>query len=109
MAVQGFQRVSRATRTMQKMIDTLRQYTQLDALVEFGPVAMQTVVEDGLSAMQQTLAEHNAVVRYENLPEIRGNAPQLVQLMQTPRQWHRHPGDGCRPRVRRVQAPAFVQ
>jgi signal transduction histidine kinase len=81
-ALDGCRRVTRATRTMQRMIDTLRQYTQLDGHVEFGPVSMQSVVEEVLGAMNQITSERGATVRFSGLPTIRGNGPQLVQLMQ---------------------------
>jgi signal transduction histidine kinase len=81
-ALASCQRVGRATRTMQRMIDTLRLYTQLDAHVEFGPVSMQSVVEEAIAALGQTIAERGAAIRYTGLPVVRGNGPQLVQLMQ---------------------------
>jgi light-regulated signal transduction histidine kinase (bacteriophytochrome) len=81
-AAEHCRRVGRAARTMQKMIDMLRQYTQLDAHVEFGPVPMRGLVEEVLAAMTQTIGEHGATVNFGELPVVRGNAPQLVQLMQ---------------------------
>lgn len=81
-AVQGCRRIGRAARNMQAIIETLRQYTQLDSEVAFGPVSMRAVVESVVENMERTIRERGADVVYEDLPIVRGNAPQLAQLMQ---------------------------
>ncbi len=81
-AVAGCRRVARAARNMQTIIETLRQYTRLDSHVQFGPVAMKSVVDDVLMGLEQVIADRGAVVTHDELPAVRGNAPQLAQLMQ---------------------------
>jgi signal transduction histidine kinase len=81
-AVQGCRRIGRAARNMQAIIETLRQYTQLDSRVEFGPVSMRAVVEGVVENMERTIRERGADIVYEDLPMVRGSAPQLAQLMQ---------------------------
>jgi signal transduction histidine kinase len=81
-AVEGCKRIARAARNMQAIIETLRQYTQLDAEVPFEAVSMREVVEDVLADMERSIRERGASIFYEDLPMVRGNAPQLAQLMQ---------------------------
>jgi signal transduction histidine kinase len=81
-AIKGSQRVMRAARNMQRIIETVRQYTQLDAEVEFASVSMQGVVEDVLGDMEATIRARQATILCGPLPPVHGNAPQLAQLMQ---------------------------
>jgi signal transduction histidine kinase len=81
-AVAGSRRVARAARNMLTIIETLRQYTRLDSYVEFGPVRMQSVVEDVLTGLEQNITDRGAVIHSGDLPNVHGNAPQLAQLMQ---------------------------
>jgi signal transduction histidine kinase len=80
-ALQGSRRVARAARNMQTIIETLRQYTRLDSQVEFGTVPMKSVMEDVLMALEQVITDRGAVVTHDDLPVVRGNAPQLTQLL----------------------------
>lgn len=82
-AVQGCRRIGRAARNMQAIIETLRQYTQLDSVVPFGAVSMRAVIEGVVENMERTIRERGADIVYtDDLPTVRGNAPQLAQLMQ---------------------------
>jgi signal transduction histidine kinase len=80
-ALQGSRRVARAARNMRTIIETLRQYTRLDSQVEFGAVPMKNVMEDVLMALEQVITDRGAVVTHDDLPVVRGNAPQLTQLL----------------------------
>ena len=80
-ALQGSRRVARAARNMRTIIETLRQYTRLDSQVEFGAVPMQSVMEDVLMALEQVITDRGTVVTHDDLPVVRGNAPQLTQLL----------------------------
>jgi signal transduction histidine kinase len=80
-ALQGSRRVARAARNIQTIIETLRQYTRLDSQVEFGAVPMKSVMEDVLMGLEQVITDRGAVVTHDDLPVVRGNAPQLTQLL----------------------------
>jgi signal transduction histidine kinase len=80
--LQSCRRIGRAARSMQAIIETLRQYTQLDSEVKFEPVYMRAVVESVMENMERTIRERGADILYEDLPTVRGSAPQLAQLMQ---------------------------
>jgi signal transduction histidine kinase len=80
-ALEGSRRVARAARNMLTIIETLRQYTRLDSQVEFGAVPMKSVMEDVLMALEQVITERGAAVTHDDLPVVRGNAPQLTQLL----------------------------
>jgi signal transduction histidine kinase len=80
--LQSCQRIGRAARNMQAIIETLRQYTQLDAKVEFGPVSMRAVIDSVVENLERTIRERGADIVYGDLPTVRGNVPQLTQLMQ---------------------------
>jgi hypothetical protein len=67
---------------MNRLIETLHQYTTADANVAFQPVDMNPVLEAALANLQQLIHESGASVTADNLPAVFGNAPQLVQLLQ---------------------------
>ena len=64
------------------LIDTLREYTRVDAKVRFGPVRMSEVLEGALSVLQRPIGEHGARVTCDDLPVVTGNSSLLTQLMQ---------------------------
>lgn len=74
--------VIEAAQRMDVLIDTLRQYTEVDERVVFEPVEMRQVMKDTLSNLQQLIRERGARVTYDELPVVTGNASQLAQLLQ---------------------------
>ena len=64
------------------MVDTLHEYTKLEAHVEFEPVNLNLVVEDALSNLDQIISKMGAMVTHDDLPVVFGHAPLLTQLLQ---------------------------
>ncbi|MBI3418791.1 MAG: response regulator [Proteobacteria bacterium] len=77
-----FDRVLKAVQRMNTLIDTLYQYTKIDAQVALAPVEMGPVLEDTLSNLEHFIQEHGACVTHDELPAVTGNASQLIQLLQ---------------------------
>jgi len=67
---------------MNRLIETLHQYTSADAKDAFEPVAMTLVLEASLANLRDLIQESGAQVTSGDLPQIFGSAPQLVQLLQ---------------------------
>jgi len=72
----------KASKRMGALIDTLYAYTKADDQVVFERVEMNQVMKDALANLQRAIAERNACVTQQELPAVRGNAPQLTQLLQ---------------------------
>ncbi len=64
------------------LIDTLYEYTRVDAEVIFDAVDMRKVMESTAFNLKRVIQERGARVTHGELPFITGNAPQLVQLLQ---------------------------
>jgi signal transduction histidine kinase len=73
--------VQRAQR-MNRLIDTLHQYTTADAKVRFEPVDMNLMLAEARANLEKPVQERGAKITADNLPTIVGNAPQLIQLLQ---------------------------
>ena len=71
-----------AIQRMGALVDTLFEYTKVDAQVTFEPVDMGRVMENAMSNLQQVIQERGARVTHDALPVVVGNAPQLTQLLQ---------------------------
>lgn len=67
---------------MVALVDTLHEYTKSDAHVAFEPVALDLVVEDALSNLEQVISKRQAKVTHEDLPVVFGHAALLTQLFQ---------------------------
>jgi light-regulated signal transduction histidine kinase (bacteriophytochrome) len=81
-AANSCQSVVKVAQGMHKLIDTLHEYTQIDSQVEFGAVDMARVMDDVASALHSQISARGAQVTWDDLPTVRGNAPQLHQLLQ---------------------------
>jgi signal transduction histidine kinase len=64
------------------LIDTLYQYTRAEAQVAFEEVDMGEVMNNALLNLKNIIAARGAKVIFGELPHVRGNAPQLTQLLQ---------------------------
>jgi signal transduction histidine kinase len=74
--------ISNAVWRLDGLINTLYEYTKIDAQVPFEPVEMRAVMEDTLSNLEHLIQERSARIAYGALPAVIGNAPQLTQLLQ---------------------------
>jgi signal transduction histidine kinase len=75
-------RIIRAAEHMATLLDTLHQYTRLEARVQFGPVDMRDVLEDTFAGLAHTIQQSGARVTYDDMPVMTGNTAQLIQLLQ---------------------------
>ena len=67
---------------MNLLIETLHRYTTADAKITFEPVDMNRAFEAALNNLQDLIQAAGARVTAANLPNVLGNAPQLIQLLQ---------------------------
>jgi signal transduction histidine kinase len=74
--------VIQTAQRMYRLIDTLRQYTQADTKVVFTSVDMNGVLDGTLANLDILIRESRAVVTADALPNVKGNAGQLGQLLQ---------------------------
>jgi signal transduction histidine kinase len=74
--------VAAAGRRATVLIDTLHEYTRVDAQVPFGPVDMAKVMENALSNLRREILSSGARVTCGELPAVTGNTALLMQLMQ---------------------------
>lgn len=81
-ATKHCQRVIEIARRMEELVETLHQYTLAEAKVAFAPVDMRLVMRDTLSNLQNMTEQRGALVTYDALPTVTGNASLLIQLMQ---------------------------
>ena len=76
-------RMDSAVGRMQDLIDDLRRYSQVDALIERDEVDLGDVVAEALENLREMLRERGAEVSVETeMPVVSGDHVQLVQLMQ---------------------------
>lgn len=75
-------RLSRLGERMSTLIDTLHDYTRLDATIAFQAVEMTLVMSDTLNNLAEVIGRRAARVSYGELPVVYGNAVQLTQLLQ---------------------------
>jgi signal transduction histidine kinase len=73
--------LSRATKRMNSLIDTLHEYTRAEKHVVFEPLEMHQVMKDTLGNLERLVQQRCARVTYSELPTVFGT-PQLTQLMQ---------------------------
>ncbi|MGH9632568.1 MAG: ATP-binding protein [Bryobacteraceae bacterium] len=84
-AEQIMQTIETNTRRMSSLISDLLSHSRLtaDAEAQFTPVSMSTVVAEAIDNCQSSIAETGATVRAPaELPVIRGNREQLMQVVQ---------------------------
>jgi hypothetical protein len=74
--------VIQTSERMNRLIETLHQYTTADTKVTFETVDMNLVFEAALANLQEPIKETNSLVTSAILPSVTGNAPQLIQLLQ---------------------------
>ena len=68
---------------MERLIGELVSYLQTDAQTKtFGPVETASVLEWALHNLEAEIAETGAVVTYDSLPVVKGNATELIHLFQ---------------------------
>lgn len=65
------------------LVQTLAEYNQADSTnVTFGDVSMNDIVEGACQNLAHDIAQNGARITHDDLPNVNGNAPQLVQLLQ---------------------------
>jgi len=74
--------VVQRARRMNRLIDTLHQYTTADAKATFELVDMNLAFHEARENLQKLIQQSDAIVTAEALPAIVGNVPQLIQLLQ---------------------------
>ncbi|MGH1350790.1 MAG: ATP-binding protein [Methyloligellaceae bacterium] len=75
--------ISDASDRMIQLIDSVSSYTFLDkAKVEHEEFPLDLAVEDAKSNLEAVLREKNAIVIYDNLPDVFGDKWQITQLLQ---------------------------
>jgi two-component system, sensor histidine kinase and response regulator len=68
---------------MQGLINDLLTYSRVGTKARpFEPVSLASVAETALSHLRVAVAESQAAVELDNLPQVKGDASQLVQLLQ---------------------------
>jgi hypothetical protein len=67
---------------MGALIDALHRYAVAEKPVEFGKVEMDQVMSDALNNLEHLVQESGAEVTCDELPEITGHGPLLMQLLQ---------------------------
>ncbi len=68
---------------MEQLINDLRNYYRLSTRGKtFEPIDCEAVLKRALANLQMAIEENHAVVTYDPLPTVRGDAEQLVQLFQ---------------------------
>ncbi|MDQ3279605.1 MAG: ATP-binding protein, partial [Bacteroidota bacterium] len=78
-----FQRIKSASSRMRQLIEDLLAYSQVSRKPQaFSPVDLNSVVEDALQNLEESIRASEARVHVSNLPVIRGDERQLQQLFQ---------------------------
>lgn len=76
-------RIDSAVDRMQQLIDDLRRYSQIDALLEQTQVDVGDVLADVLEDLREMIRERNAQIEVESdLPVVWGDRVQVGQLLQ---------------------------
>jgi two-component system NtrC family sensor kinase len=77
-------RIVNGAKRMKALVTDLLSYSRVsrEERVEFQPVDLHDVVRDALANLQSTIADTGAYVSFGNVPTVRGNRSQLVQLLQ---------------------------
>lgn len=76
-------RIDSAVDRMQQLIDDLRRYSQIDAMIEFTEVDVGEVLADALENLREMIKERNAQIEVESdLSVIWGDKTQVGQLLQ---------------------------
>jgi signal transduction histidine kinase len=74
--------VAQRAQRMNRLIDTLQQYTTADARATYEPVDMNQTFHEARENLRKLIQQSGAIVTAEPLPTIVGNLPQLIQLLQ---------------------------
>lgn len=74
--------VEGAARMKSLIIDLLTYSRVQRARLEFGPVAMESVLKQATNNLQVAIAEYNAQITSSSLPDVTANEGQMIQLMQ---------------------------
>jgi light-regulated signal transduction histidine kinase (bacteriophytochrome) len=70
-------------RRMQQLISDLLVYSRVGTRgSELGPLSLEDILRDALANLEIALKESGAIVHHEPLPNVKGDATQLVQLFQ---------------------------
>jgi signal transduction histidine kinase len=76
-------RIDGAVDRMQQLIDDLRRYSQIEALLEPSAVDVGDVLADALENLREMIKERNAQIEVESgLPAVWGDRTQIGQLLQ---------------------------
>jgi PAS domain S-box-containing protein len=74
--------ITDGTVRMRQLLDGLLLYSRLNSRpVAPGPVALGEVVDEVLDGLQLRIAESEATIEVDSLPEVQGDRAQLVQLI----------------------------
>lgn len=78
-----FERMIAATQRMNQLINDLLSYSQLTTKPStFKTINLNGLIQQVLSDLEAIVAEKNAIISVEELPEVKGNPLQLRQLFQ---------------------------
>ncbi|MEL7498145.1 MAG: PAS domain S-box protein [Planctomycetota bacterium] len=82
-ASEYIERIVNGAKRMQKMINDLLAYSRVESHAEpFGLVDMNVAFDDAVGLLGSLIDQTNASVTCDSLPEVTGDFPQLVQLLQ---------------------------
>ena len=75
-------RMCNAAERMSNLINDLLEYSRINTRGnKFVPVALSQIVSDVIDDLEVAIDESNAVITYQDLPEINGDVTQLNQLL----------------------------
>ena len=74
--------ISDAAQRLQHMLSDLLAYTRADQPLQFYPVNCEVVLTQVLSSLQTRITECEAVITYDPLPTVQGDATRLGQVLQ---------------------------
>ncbi|MEJ2680426.1 MAG: ATP-binding protein [Gammaproteobacteria bacterium] len=77
------QRVNKSGKRMQALIETLNEYNKVTRNdITFETVSLESALHHALENLSLVIKERNAHITHDTLPEVTGNLPQLIQLLQ---------------------------
>ena len=78
----NFSKVIESARRMSRMIEDILSFSFLVQKQEFQTISLQTVLDETLELLDQSIKEKDAIISSDNLPEIKVIPSQMRQLFQ---------------------------
>lgn len=76
-----FKRIQAAVSRMEELIDDILSFSRINATDKrLIPVSLNDVLRDVLTDLQETIVQENAAIEHEELPVVKGNVSQCLQL-----------------------------